>query len=171
MAKNQFLHQKNVFWCKNWFFVIFENANNVFLYFWNCTFFLILEHCAPPQNEGPVTPPHYTPPIYTTQIRNFHPKKTTQFCAIWNNWSLLLYFIINNNNILYIHLICILYLLYLDYTVIFSWCIIIIFRKKEIISKEFKNLGSLQYFMVLNRKWNIPKFPKSKSDRTINITK
>ena len=26
------------------FFAIFENANNVFLYFWNCTFFLILEH-------------------------------------------------------------------------------------------------------------------------------
>ena len=30
---------KLFFWCKNWFFDIFENANNVFLYFWNCTFF------------------------------------------------------------------------------------------------------------------------------------
>ena len=30
--------------CKNGFFAIFENANNTFLHFWNCTFFLILEH-------------------------------------------------------------------------------------------------------------------------------
>ena len=42
----------------------------------------------------------------------------------------------------------VLYLLYLDYTVIFSWCTIIIFRKKEIISKEFKNLGSYCILLV-----------------------
>ena len=44
MAKNQFLHQKKVsnyqkcnfwtfFWCKKWFFAIFEIAKKVFLYF------------------------------------------------------------------------------------------------------------------------------------------
>ena len=32
-------------WAKIDFFAIFENANNAFLHFWNCTFFLILEHC------------------------------------------------------------------------------------------------------------------------------
>ena len=34
---------------KKWFFAIFEIVKNVFLCFWNCNFFLILEHCGLPK--------------------------------------------------------------------------------------------------------------------------